>query len=61
MKTYTISLTFTDVVADNPLEATKKVLKQIIEDGNTLMYDVEDEKSEEKFTVDLDNDSVTKI
>ena len=55
-KTFTISLTFTDIVAKNPLDATKKILKWIEEDANSMIYDVIDELSGDKFTVDLSED-----
>ncbi len=59
--TYTVSLTFTDIDANNPLEATKKILKWIEDRGNKMIYDVQDELSKDKFTVDLseeDEDAV---
>jgi len=60
-KSYSVSLTFTDILAENPLEATKKILKWIEEDANTMIYDVIDEETNDKFTVDLsenDEDAV---
>ena len=53
---FTVSLTFTDIVAKNPLEATKKILKWIEEDSNMMIYDVEDETTGDKYTVDLSED-----
>jgi hypothetical protein len=55
LQTYSISLTFTDIQADNPLEAVKKILDWL-EDANTMIYDVEDELTGNKFTVDLSED-----
>ena len=55
LQTYSISLTFTDISADNPLEAVKKILDWL-EDANTMIYDVEDELTGDKFTVDLSED-----
>jgi serine protease inhibitor len=55
-KSYSVSLTFTDILAENPLEATKKILKWIEEDANTMIYDVIDEETNDKFTVDLSED-----
>jgi hypothetical protein len=55
-KSYSVSLTFTDILAENPLEATKKILKWIEEDSNTMIYDVIDEETNDKFTVDLSED-----
>ena len=60
LQTYSISLTFTDIQADNPLEATKKIIEWIKDDANTMIY-VEDELTGNKFTVDLseeDEDAV---
>ena len=60
LKTYTISVTFTDMVADNPLDAAKKACKWL-EDKDTMIYDVIDEDTNDKFTVDLseeDEDAV---
>lgn len=56
MQTYSVSLTFTDIQAKNPLEATKKILEWIYDDANTMIYDVEDELTGDKFTVDLSED-----
>ena len=66
LKTFTVSVTFTDMVADNPLDAAKKACKWLIEDNdaNTMVYDVEDETTKEKFSVDLsepEEDAVQKI
>jgi serine protease inhibitor len=55
-KSYSVSLTFTDILAENPLEATKKILKWIEENANTMIYDVIDEETNDKFTVDLSED-----
>lgn len=55
-KSYSVSLTFTDIMAKNPLEATKKILKWIEENANTMIYDVIDEETNDKFTVDLSED-----
>jgi hypothetical protein len=55
MQTYSISLTFTDISADNPLKAVKKILEWL-EDANTMIYDVKDELTGNKFTVDLSED-----
>lgn len=55
MQTYSVSLTFTDIQADNPLEAAKTILKWLV-DAETMIYDVEDELTGNKFTVDLSED-----
>lgn len=63
IKTFTVSVTFTDMVANNPLEAAKKACKWLLEneDAKNMIYDVVDEETEEKFSVDLseeDEDAV---
>lgn len=58
---YTIKLEFNGVESSTPLEAVKKVLEWIEEGANVMTYNVEDENSTEKFTVDLgeeDEDAV---
>lgn len=60
-KSFTVSVTFECVDAKNPLEAAKIVAKWLVEDdgeGNAynMIYDVEDEDTNKKFTVDLDAD-----
>ena len=63
-KRYTISITLNSQEYDNPLEAAKGMLKDVIEDGNFLVWDVVDEDSNEKFTVDLseeDEDAVLPV
>lgn len=58
---YTVSITFECIGAKNPLEAAKIVAKWLVEDdgqGNAfeMVYEVNDEITNEKFTVDLDAD-----
>lgn len=53
VKTFTVSVTFTDMAAKNPLAAAKKARKWLLEDGDTMIYDVTDEDTNQKFTVDL--------
>lgn len=58
---YTVSVTFECVGAKNPLEAAKIVAKWLVEDdgqGNAfdMVYEVDDEITNEKFIVDLDAD-----
>ena len=54
-QTYSVSLTFTDIDAKNPLEATKKILNWLSE-ADAMVYDVTNELTLEKFTVDLSED-----
>lgn len=61
MKTYTISVTFTDQLAENPLQAVENFIKFLKEDANSYIYDVEDEETEEKFTVDMSEDDENKV
>ena len=58
IKTFTVSVTFTDMVSKNPLEAAKKACKWLLDnnDAKTMVYDVMDEITGEKFTVDLSED-----
>lgn len=52
--TYTISLTFTDIEEANPLEAVKKIIGWIKNDGvDDMIFDVTNELTDEKFTVDM--------
>ena len=53
MKTYRISVEFTDQLAENPLDAVKRFISALEECMSLLMYDVEDEETGEKFTVDM--------
>lgn len=62
-KYYTITLGgFTAQEGENPLEATKRFVEFLKDCNlNELVYDVEDEATGEKFTVDLsenDEDAV---
>lgn len=55
IKTFTVSITFTDMIAKNPLEAAKKACNWLLEneDARNMIYDVTDEVTNNKFTVDL--------
>ena len=53
--TYKVTLTFEGVDAKNPLEAAY-IVQQWLEDAKTMIYDVEDELTGNKFTVDLAED-----
>jgi translation elongation factor P/translation initiation factor 5A len=55
-KLYTVSVTFDTQGANNPLDAAKKACKLLMSDGDTFIYDVMDEETGEKFTVDLSED-----
>ena len=58
--TFEVVLRFTDIDAKNPLEATKKILKWLSE-ADAMIYEVENEETHEKWTVDLsenDEDAV---
>lgn len=62
-KTFTVSITFTDMDAANPLDAAKKACKWLLDDGDarSMVYDVTDEDTNQKYTVDLseeDEDAV---
>ena len=57
-KYYTITLGgFTAQEGENPLEATKRFVEFLKDCNlNELIYDVEDDATGEKFTVDLSED-----
>lgn len=57
-KTFTVSITFTDMTAFNPLDAAKKACKWLLEDedARSMTYDVTDEDTNQKYTVDLGED-----
>jgi hypothetical protein len=55
-KTFDVSIRFTDIQADNPLEAAKKIAEWLLEDRNCVVYDVIDEQTKEAYTVDLSCD-----
>lgn len=54
-QTYTVTLTFECVDAKDPLAATKKIVEWL-KNANRMIYDVEDELTGNKFTVDLSED-----
>jgi GTP cyclohydrolase III len=63
IKTFSVSITFTDMVAKTPLEAAKKACKWLLEneDAKNMIYDVTDEQTNKSFSVDLseeDKDAV---
>lgn len=62
-KYYTITLGgFSAQEGENPLEATKRFVKFLRDcDLNELIYDVEDDATGEKFTVDLSEDDVNAV
>lgn len=51
--TFTVTLTFECVDAKNPLQATKKALSWIKQGVEDMIFDVTNEITEDKFTVDL--------
>jgi hypothetical protein len=51
--TYTVSLTFTNISGKNALQAVKTITKWIEEGVNDMVFDVTNELTDEKFTVDL--------
>jgi len=62
-KTFTVSLTFTDMTAKTPLEAAKTACDWILgsEDARGMIYDVIDEQSGQKYTVDLSEEDETAV
>ena len=54
--TYTVTLTFEGLNADNPLEAVNIIESWIKEGSERKIYNVLDEKTKEHFSVDLNED-----
>lgn len=54
--TYTVTLTFEGLNADNPLEAVNIIESWIKEGSERMIYTVLDEKTKEHFSVDLNED-----
>jgi hypothetical protein len=54
--TYTVTLTFEGLNADNPLEAVNIIESWIKEGSERMIYNVLDEKTNEHFSVDLNED-----
>lgn len=54
-RTYTVSVTFSDMVAKNPLDAAKTACRWLLEndDAENMIYDIQDEITGNKYTVDL--------
>ena len=52
MKTYTISLGF-QLQGKNPLDVVEKAIRILEENLSEFIYDVKDEETGEKFTVDM--------
>lgn len=55
-KTFTVSVGFDSLLAENELEAAKIVSRWLQSDSTQFIYDVEDEETGKKFTVDLSED-----
>ncbi len=54
--TYTVTLTFEGLNANNPLEAVNIIESWIKEGSERMIYNVLDEKTKEHFSVDLNED-----
>ena len=55
-KTFHVSVSFDTVSAENGLEAAKIVAGWLKNGATDFIYDVTDEETEKKFTVDLSED-----
>jgi hypothetical protein len=55
-KSFTVVLS--GLLSDSPLDAAKKIAQWLLDDGgaNSMVYEVEDEQTGEKFTVDLEDE-----
>lgn len=59
--TYKVSIRFDMIDAKNPLEAAKEIAKWLKEGADSMIFDIEDEATAKKFSVDLseeDEDAV---
>ncbi len=56
---YTVVLKFEAIEGDCPLSATKTALEWISKGVDKMIFEVTDEDTEQKYDVDLDDDSVT--
>ena len=56
MKTYTVSVTFECVSADNPREAALKACAWLLENNGAseMIYEVTDEETNENVNIDLE-------
>jgi len=59
-KSFKVSLTFEGITGKNPLEVAKTIAKWC-EDANTFTYDVVNEETGEKFTVDLSEEDADAV
>jgi hypothetical protein len=57
IKTFTVSVTFTEVESKNPLEAAKKVC-EFLEEASSFIYNVKNEITQKVYNVDLFDESV---
>lgn len=60
-KTYTVSVGFTGISANSPLEAAKEIAKWLLEGADEMVFDVENEATNKRVSVDLsesDEDAV---
>jgi hypothetical protein len=59
-KSFTVVLSglFNCIQSDSPLDAANKIAQWLLDDGgaNSMVYEVEDEQTGEKFTVDLEDE-----
>lgn len=59
IKTFTVSVTFTDMIENTPLGAAKKACKWLKEDASTMIYEVTDENTGEESQIDLSLEDIT--
>lgn len=59
MPSFTVSITFEGIASNNPLEAVKTAVKWINEGVDKMVFDVTDEITNDKFTVDLNEELVS--
>lgn len=59
--TFKVSLTFEDVIANNPKEAVDKIVEWIKEGVDDMIFDAQNEITGDKFTVDLSEDEEDQV
>jgi hypothetical protein len=59
--TFSVKLEFTDISANTPQEAVNTILKWIKDGVDEMVFDVQDETTQEKFTVDLSEEEADQV
>jgi hypothetical protein len=59
--TFSVKLEFTDISANTPQEAVNTILKWIKEGVDDMIFDVQDETTKVKYTVDLSEEEENQV